>query len=179
MAVSIDSILHFLVARTSAPSSFGAQLDRLRFGVHSQPDPFRARADVEDNMLAQAQLLRCLDEFTARQDFGSLYKSLQKVQLKSSPKLDQGYIALGALRAYHEWCSQSQERGLVEVYRFLEKISPGYVPPPPDDEPDLLQAFRTNKAKRARSRAAEVYADALLALQAHTKSWNRKHASRS
>lgn len=173
MTISVDAILHFLVARTNAPSSFGAQLDRLRFGIHTPPDPFRARADAEDAMLATAALLRCLDDFKGRADFGPEYKALQKVQLKSSPKLDQGYIALGALRAYHEWSSQSQERGLVEVYHFVEKCAPGYAPPPPKDEPDVLQAFRTNKAKRARSKAAEVYADALLALQQHVRKWNR------
>lgn len=174
MKVTIDAILHFLVARSAAPSTMGAQLERMRFGVQATPDPYRARDDAEATMLDQAQLLRCLDDFLKKHDFGSQYKALQKVQLKSSPKLDQGYIALGALRAYHEWSTSSQERGLVEVYRFIEKISAGFLPPPPKDEPDLLQAFRSNKAKRARSKAAEVYADALLALQAHTKHWNKK-----
>ena len=40
---------------------------------------------------------------------------------------------------------------------------------------DLLQAFRSESAKRARAVACEAYADALLALQNHVRIWNRRN----
>jgi hypothetical protein len=172
MIVSVNDILDHLVARSAAPSTFGAQLDRLRFGTHSAPDPFRARDDAENHMLEQASLLRCIADFEQRQEFGSRYGTLERIQ--RGARLPQGYIAIGILRAYHEWSSQSEERGLVEVYRYIATHASAIAPGVPKGETDLHQAFRTGKAKRARNLAAEAYADALLALQAHVSAANRK-----
>lgn len=180
MHVKIDDILHMLVSRSAAPSTFGAQLDRLRFGLQATPDPFRAREEVENAMLDQAVILRCMDDFVTRQEFrGNVVTALDKVQKLTRPKLSQGYIALSTLRAYQEWSTQSQERALVAVYHYLASIAPAFVPPPPKNEPDLLLAFRTNKAKRARSKAADVYADSLLALGNHVTSWNKRENRQS
>lgn len=182
MSIHVSDILDFLVGRSAAPSTMGAQLDRLRFGLHSTPDPFRARDEVEANLLHQAVLLRCIDDFSNRHEFtvtargnkatGSGYKILDKIQ--RSTRRGQGEIAICILRAYHEWATQSQERGLLEIYNYLSSIAPEAVPTPPKNEPDLLQAFRTNAAKRARALACEAYADSLLALQNHVRIWNKQ-----
>jgi hypothetical protein len=181
--IQVSDILDHLVTRyASAPSTMGAQLERMRFGVHSTPDPHRARAEAEDHMLQQAVLLRCIDEFIARYEFsvpargpGSSavgYKIIEKIQ--KATKLGQGVIAISVLRAYQERCTQSPERGLVEVYNYLASVAPECVPKPPKGDMDLLQAFRSESAKRARAMAAEAYADALLALQNHVRIFNKK-----
>lgn len=183
MSIQVSDILDHLVTRyASAPSTMGVQLDRMRYGVHSTPDPHKARAEVEDHMLRQANLLRCIDEFAARHEFsvpargpaaaGGGYKILEKIQ--KATKKGQGAIAIAILRAYQERSTQSQERGLVEVYNYLASIAPSVVPKPPKGDHDLLQAFRAETAKRARAMAAEAVADALLALQNHVRIWNRK-----
>lgn len=163
----------------------GAQLDRLRFGLQTQPDPFRAREEVESHLLQQAVLIRCIDDFERRVEFAipkrgpsvsqDGFKTLEKLQ-KASHR-GQGEIALGVLRAYHERCTSigmSPERGLLEVYNYLLAVAPSVVPSPPKDETDMLQAFRLNTAKRARSLACEAYADALLALQRHIRIFNAR-----
>lgn len=184
--VQVADVLDHLVARAGAPSTMGAQLDRMRFGIQTAPDPFRARDDAENNLLRQAGLLRCVDDFAARHEFSvstrqrvasaAGYKVLDRLQ--KATKRGQGEIALGVLRAYHErvTCSigQSQERGLLEVYRYIASLAPDDVPAPPKDTEDLLMAFRTGKAKRARNMACEAYADALLALQNHCRVWNKR-----
>jgi hypothetical protein len=178
MIIKIEDILHLLVSRSDAPSSMGAQLDRLRFGLTESSNPFQAREDAEDRMLAKAAVLKAMSEFLTRQEFrgpnASLYRALEKIQRDTQPKLNQGYIAMGVLRAYQERATNGgQERALVEVYKYLGSMAPNVVPTPPKNEPDLVQAFRTGKAKRARNLAAETYADSLLALGQFLTVWNR------
>jgi hypothetical protein len=188
--VQVADVLDHLVAKSAAPSSFGAQLDRMRFGIQVTPDPFRAREEAENKLLQSAALLRCIDQFEARYEFSVTtrqratsaagYKVLDRIQ--KATKRGQGEIALGILRAYHErvTCSigQSQERGLLAVYTYVAGIAPDAVPAPPKDTDDLLMAFRTGSAKRARNMAAEAYADALLALQNHVRVYNKKKGAR-
>lgn len=186
MAIQVSEILDFLVGRSAAPSTMGAQLDRLKYGLHSSPDPFRARDEVESNLLHQAVLIRCIDDFAGRHEFAvpargsqatsSGYKILERIQ--KACKKGQGDIALHILRAYHERCTQSQERGLLEIYTYLSQIAPMSVPTPPKDTIDLLQAFRSNEAKRARAIACEAYADALLALNNHVRIFNKLERNR-
>ncbi len=167
------------VSIAAAPSTLGAQLDRLRYGIHSAPDPFQARDDAENHMIEQAGLLRCIDEFSTRAEFSTKYGTIEKLQKASG--LPQGHIAISVLRAYHERCTcqqSSQERGLVAVYQYIASIGRSSVPEVPAKETDVLQAFREGKAKRARSISAEAYADSLLALEAHVKVWNRRHRER-
>ena len=182
MIVTVNEVLDMLVSKSNAPSNFGAQLERMRDGIQCAPDPFRARDEVEANMLHDACIIRFLDNFQAKHEFLSTtrkqrlgdagYKTLEKLQCAS--KLPQGHIAVGILRAYHERATMSQERGLLEVYNYLVTIAPGAVPTPPKGTKDLYQAFRTGEAKRARTIAAEAYADSLLALQNHSRIWNKR-----
>ncbi len=173
MSISTADVLDFLVSRGGTPSNLGAQLERLRDGTTGIQDPFRSRDEIESNMIRMANLIRCIDEFEARPVLsprGEKTKDLNKYARR-----DEGSIALGVLRAYHEWASSSPERGLVEIYRFLAKIAPNGVPAPPKDSHDLLQDFRESKAKRCRFLAAEMYADALLAMQYHIRVYNDRN----
>ncbi len=187
--IQVADVLDFLVSsRSHAPSTMGAQLDRLRFGIQITPDPFRARSEVEDHLLQQAVLLRCIDEFSKREEFSITtrqrkaadagYKALIKIQALATVLRSQGSIAIGILRAYQERAKGSQECGLVSVYGFIHDIAPKSIPIPPKGDEDLLQAFRSGAAKRARNMACEAYADSLLALQNHVRVFNKKEKNK-
>lgn len=173
MTVHVADVLDALVATTSAPSNFGAQLTRLRDGLSGTQDPFRARDQVEENLMHQAAIIRCTDAYAARRTLG-IYKPAVIEKIQKETHADQGRIALAILRAYHERSTASMERGFVEVYRILRRIAPKTTPPT-DEDTELLQLFREGKAKRCRNFAAEAYADSLLGLQFHCKVWNKQH----
>ncbi len=184
MTVTVNDILHFLVARTGAQSSMGAQLERLKYGLQNEPDPFRSKNDAEEQMLNQACLLRCVSDFERRSEFGvppktpqaasAGFKMLKKFQDATLPTRNQGQIALGILRAFQERSHGSDECGLVAVYKYLAVIAPKAVPSIPQGNEDLLQHFRQGTAKRARAVACEAYADSLLSLSYHVRIWNKK-----
>lgn len=172
--VRVESILDLLVSRSCAPSTFGAQLDRLRYGLSNTPDPFRAREDAEANMMEKAGVMRCLSAFSERGEFRTKtisYKGLERVQKATYAKLPQGHIAQEVLRAYQEWVGMGQERALAMVYGYLNRVVPELAPE--KASLDLVQSFRDGKAKRARDFAAELYADSLLALEAFVRVYNR------
>lgn len=184
--VHVNDILDFLVAKSAAPSNFGAQLDRLKYGVQLQADPHRQRAEVEDHLLQQAVLLRCIDTFAGRQEFSvstrqrkaadSGYKAISKIQ-ESAKLYPQGQIALQILRAYHERARKgAEDPGLVAIYYYVSKIAPEMAPPLPalKSGEDLATAFKAGHAKRVRSFVCEAYADALLALTEHVRVFNKK-----
>lgn len=181
MTIRTDDVLGFLVADTVTPSSFGAQLERLKYGLNTTPDPHRARDDAEANILEQAELLRCIDDFKAVQEFRPAtaradgYNTLEKIQRATSPRLSQGTIALNILRAYQQWGTQSSERALVAVYGYVRMVAHRVVAPiGATDAVAATQLFREGKAKRARLRAANAYADALLALGSFLMKRSRK-----
>ncbi len=174
MTVQIADVLDALVATTYAPSNFGAQLARLRDGLSGCQDPFRARDQVEENLMQHAEVIRCTDAFGARAVLG-IYRPAVIEKIQKESKYDQGRIALAILRAYHERSTSSQERGFAEVYRVLSRIAPKLSPDPPTlDLVDLVQAFREGKARRCRNFAAEAYADALLGLSHHVRAFNKR-----
>lgn len=172
--IKIDDVLHFLVANTLTPSTLGAQLERIQFGLFTTPDPFRARDDAELRILEQAELLRAVDQFTEVPQFtpptarGLQFANLNRIQRGTSPQLCQGAIALNILRAYQQWSPtpNNQERALVAVYGYIRSINPKICPSFENDTNAVLaaQSFREDKAKRAKQLAAGAYADALVAL---------------
>ncbi len=173
--IHVADFLDFLVSKGGTPSNLGAQLERLRDGTTGMQDPFRARDEVETGLIKTATLIRCIDEFTERKELSPKGQKIE--QVNKHVRCNEGALAMGVLRAYHEWSSSSQERGLVEIYRFLAKVAPSFVPPLPVNSHDLLQDFREGKAKRCRFLAAECYADALIAVQTHVRIFNAKHNS--
>lgn len=183
MRVTIEEILHFLVADTVTPSTMGAQLERLRFGLTTTPDPFRSREDAEAHILEQAEILRTVDAFKAVQEFkpstpkAAGYRTLDKIQRGTLPRLCQGTIALNALKVYQQWSPtpQNEARALVAVYGYVRSIAPRLTPPLSDHNVELAtQAFREGKAKRAKALAADTLADSLLALGSFLQKRNKK-----
>lgn len=154
----------------------GAQLDRLRYGTAAAPDPFRAQSEAEDRMIADATLLRCISEFSAKQELRATTQTLEKVQKASYARMPQGAIAIEVLRSYQEWSTKSQERGLAAIYQYLQRVAPSITPALPLNpaEDDLVTMFRKGKAKRARDFSAEAYADALLGLGKFLSTFNRR-----
>jgi len=161
MSVSVADVLDNLISVSAAPSTLGAQLDRLRLGTHSAPDPFRARDDVENHLIQQAALIRCIDQFTARQVLPIPRPAIiEKIQKETHT--DQGRIAVSVLRAYHERSTRSQERGMVEVYRLLARMAPETTPPSPTEDSadlakqlvDLLEDPQRRSSLRAAAAAA-------------------------
>lgn len=168
--IRIDDILGFLVADTLTPSTMGAQLERLKFGLISTPDPFQAREDAEARILENAELLRAVDEFRAVPEFyptssrSTKYKTLEKIQKGTTPRRTQGEIALNVLRSYQKWGTKSPEQALVTVYSYVRSIAPRVVPTLDTDTVKATQMFREGKARRSRDLAISAYADSLLAL---------------
>ncbi len=172
--IQVSDFLDFLVGRSGTPSNLGAQLERMRDGTTGLSDPFRARDEIESGLIRTANLIRCVDQFAERQELSPKGQEIERVNRDAC--WSEGALALGVLRSYHEWSSQSQERGLVEIYRFLAKVAPRGVKHPPAGSGDLLQVFREGKANRCRFMAAECYADALIAVQHHVRVFNDKHS---
>lgn len=177
--IKIDDILGFLVADTLTPSTMGAQLDRLRFGLVTTPDPFQAREDAEARLLEHAELLRCIDQFKAVLEFRPVtskaagYKTLERIQRGTSPRLSQGAIALNILRVYQHWGSSRPHRALLAVFGYVRSIAPRMCPTLDLDLYEALQAFADGRAKRSHDLAASAYADALLALGSFLTKRNR------
>lgn len=174
--MTVDEILHFLVADTMAPSSFGAQLDRMKFGLSPNINPFQARDDTESSIMRNAEILRVLREFSEVQEFRPAssrtvgFRALSKIQRGASGPIRQGQIALGILRSNQPW---SGDRGLVEVFWFLRKIAPKACPTLDLTTLDAVQAFREGSAKRSKALASEALADAILALGSFLRSRKR------
>lgn len=182
--ISSEDILSFLVSEGLTPSSFGAQLDRMKFGLSSSPDPFRARDEAEARIMEQAELLRTIEDFKAVPEFrpttsrGSGYASLEKVQRAVPGRPCQGSIALAVIKAYQTWGVRSPERALVAVYALIRQVAPRLAPPLDGDVDDMVQSFREGKAGRARTLAVNVYADAILALGIWLSKRNKAKAKR-
>jgi hypothetical protein len=174
VSICVADVLDFLVSKGATPSNLGAQLERMRDGTTSGQDPFRARDEVEAGMMRLANVIRCVDEFECRPELSPRGQAIEKIN--KHVQIEEGRIALGVLRAYHERPS-SPERGLVEIYKFLARIAPRAVPSIPKECEDLLQAFRDGDAKRCRFVAAETYADALLGLQSHVRIYDRRQSN--
>lgn len=172
--VHIDDVLNHLVADTIVPSNFGAQLDRLRYGLTGAPDPVKARRDAEDRLLEQAGILRVVDgfakveQFRASSPMGESYKALEKIQRHA--RRPQGQIATGVISAYQKWVTNAgHERGFLAVYAYLAKVAPAITPPVELEFDKALQSFRDGTARKAREFATSAYADSILALAAYLK----------
>ncbi len=186
MIIKVADVLACFVGRGCVPSTMQAQLDRLQFGFDPNQDPHRARREVEDHMLQQAVLYRCIDDFARRTALGvqsrqrksaSGYRALEALQDNSSPYHSQGAIATGILRAFQERAKGSQEQGLVAVYHYIQSIAPKAVPLPPKGDGDILQLFRLHPRAPAREFTCDAHADALFALEDHLREFNKRESS--
>ncbi len=175
-AVSFTDVIEFLSSTgSSVPSSLGGQLDKMRDGVF-----FVSNSGVnneEYKLLAKAHILDCVDKlrskkkinFEAVEDLSNFAKKL---------KLGEGPLALAVTGIYHVWATRSQQRGLVEVYRFMRSLDPSLPEPNHLDEELLVNAFRTGKEKKTRDKAARLLADSELAVYSWIQYYNIKNKSK-
>lgn len=171
--VTVDDILQFCVAKTCSPSALGGQLDQMRDGVSPSGDICAVLAAQEASTIKEAAVIRCLDGLSMVEkayflrDLGALDRFTKEV-----PCRGQGELIILTLRAYQEWATQSEERALVSVYNMMRRLAPHVYGVVLHDEVDLAQAFREGKAKAARRKAAELYADCYLVLNKWVQKWN-------
>lgn len=186
--LSLEDALGLLSTRTMSPSTLGAQIERMQERAElgpmppdyngikpkpSTPDAVKAQADAENRMLRDAGVIRCLDAFACVERFKGA-ENLKRVQ--RAVKAPQGAIATQCLRVYEPWRLLSQERALAAVYAWASVLLPDMFPPVKHD--DLAQGFREGKSTKARTKAADLYADCYLALAEHVVLWNRKQIKR-
>lgn len=127
----------------------------------------------EFKVLARASILRCVDEL----------RKLDLVLFESCPSIrafakktncGEGSLVLAVLAAYHKWYLKSPERGLVEIYRLMQKLDPS-LPDPDHNEDSLSQSFRTGKTKKARDKTAKLLKDSLLVADTWIREWNDRN----
>lgn len=197
--VTVQDVLDALVGRTTAPSNMGAQLDRIRDKAFRIPDKTQAKNLIEEDQnerpvqkarrsvrdiscidsaetfaLMRAPVLHCIQDLCEVGHAHSLKSRAALAALhKQAPHWTQGALVVGCLRAYHEWASHSKERALAEVCAWLHRVAGAEAP----DAFELAQHFREGKAKRSRTRAAELYADCILVLLGWVGIWNRREIS--
>lgn len=199
---SIDDVLQFLVSRGATPSAMGAMLQRMRdeavaqsgckqivnvggsdqqfdrtwtMRVQQVGDVYRARDAAENAILRNIPVIRCIDGLVAAPDTLAVFTDRPALARLSRnlPGAPMGQAVVWSLRVYQEWASVSQERGLATLYSRLRGLCPQGYPVALHDEETLAMAFAQGKAKLARRRAAELYADCLLVLSAWVNRWNK------
>jgi hypothetical protein len=130
----------------------------------------------EFKLLAKAHILDCVDKLRSKKkiDFETV-EDLSTFAKKI--KMGEGPIALAVTGVYHVWATRSQQRGLVEVYRFMQKMDSTLPEPNHMDEEMLVNAFRTGKEKKARDKSARLLADSELAIYTWIQLYNKKNKS--
>lgn len=194
--VKLDEVLCFLMARTHAASTMGAQLDQARAIYHGGPnhsafgtagemhvkaplhDVFKAQERAEASMLDGISVARCVDGLGQVREARILKDRPAMARLqKACPERGQGELVIGCLRAYEEWRLKSPERGLAAVYTWAGTLAPlAYPVALPEEHDTLAQAFREGAAKKARSRASELYGDSYLCLAEWVVHWNMRRS---
>jgi hypothetical protein len=177
-AVTLDEALGVLSARTCSPSTMGAQLDVVEQGTKgSRIDPFEAQEKAENRIMRDISAIRCLDALAASRVRPDLL-NLEQLQRITGERIG-GRLVVQCLRAFEEWRNESQERALVAVYMWANGKTPVRFPIPKHQEVDLAQAFRAGKTPRAKSMAADLYADCYLVLAEWIPAWNLRQWARA
>lgn len=156
-------------------------------------DVFKAQERAESAMLDNISVSKCVDGLTQTTRTLKDRPALAKLQ-KACPRFGQGELVVGCLRAYGEYASlpfvqkadaateknwgepprRSEHRALAAVYEWASARAPSTYGNIEHEEESLTMAFRSGQAMAARSRAAELYADAFLVLDEFVKQWNQR-----
>lgn len=168
--MNIDDILAELVANNSTPSSFGNQVERLWSGTTERADPYVANSALHDNMLARGPIYRFMGDFSniEQMEPTDRYPSLNKYHKSIDGMYNQGAICLYILRLYHEWASKSKERGLANVYKWMNRHTQR-------DTIELHAKFASGEARKARKTALDLYSDAYLACADYLDQWKEEN----
>lgn len=172
--VSFEEICAFLVG-SGPPSATGPQLEKVRDGTSGISGNGKNNADYQ--LIADAGILGVVDSLRklARVDFEKC-PSLRKFAKKTD--CGEGALVLAVVTAYSSWHLKSQERGLVEVYRLMQKLDSS-LKEPEHSETELSRAFSLGKeagsdAVHARDAASRLLKDSLLALDGWINRHNEK-----
>lgn len=162
---------------------FGESAAPLEEGMYVKaqpPDGCKARDVAEARLPRDAGIVRCLDALAGQDVISGLKKTtpnlarLHRLMKENESTRTQGELVVQCLRAYEERKLRSKEHALASVYLWANARDAELYPSVEHDEDTLAQAFRTNKAVKARQRASDLYADCYLALSAWIVTWNRK-----
>lgn len=176
MLINIIDIIEFLTGSGNVPSPIGPMLEKVRDGT-SGTFGNSGKNNEEYRILAKASILRCVDGL----------RKIEKIDFESCPSLRafakktnviEGSLVLAVISAYHQWYLKSEERGLVEVYRLMQKLDPT-LPDPSHDEESLHQSFRLGKTRKAREKSAKLLKDSLLVVDAWINKWNDREIEHS
>ena len=172
MAVTVDHIRYYLTSRSQVPSPMGSQLEMMRTGVLASRSSSAAKSITleaadrrESEMLRLAEIGRCVQALADVQTVAFVdVPAVHRLARRSGRA--EGAIIVGVLRAYQEWSTRSEERGLSAVHLWLRGQDGA-------DIDDVVQAFRENKGSRARRTALCLVSDGLVALERWVRIWNR------
>ncbi len=194
--VKLDEVLCFLMARTHASSTMGMQLEQAEaiytgapahshFGTANemhvkapQPDTWKAQERAEQNMLENISVSKCVDALGCVSEARILKDrpTLAKLQKAVSGR-GIGELVVQCLRVYEEWRLASPERALAQVYVWAQSLAPLQYPVAlPEGHDTLAQAFREGAARKARTKATELYGDAFLVLAEFVQTWNMRRS---
>lgn len=169
--INFQDLIEFLTSTGNVSSSLGTQLERMKDGT-SGTFTHTGVNNEEFRLLSKASILRCVDGL----------RSVERIEFESCPSLrafakrvnaSEGPLVLAVIGAYHKWYLKSEMRGLVEVYRVMQRLDPS-LPEPDHSEDSLSQSFRTGKTKKARDKASKLLKDSLLAIDSWINKWNEQ-----
>lgn len=168
-------VLDFFTTQYSyTPSTLGNQLDGLRLESERMPQLEGDGLAKIEEALSQAEVFRCVEALRVDGPpvdgkWGRVYPALSKARdasRGSGKHLKMGELICALLHDYQEFGTRDPSRGLGMVYRRLSSLnSKSY---PSFDSP--VEPLKI---------AGEAYADALLALDAHVRSFNARSKKRN
>lgn len=172
--ISFTELIEYLSSSSpnNIASPLGSMLDKLRDGIYFVNRPTENNEELK--LLSKAPVLDCIDTL----------KNVHKIEFESVPDLKlfakkaqvgEGALALAVVGSYYQWASKSEQRGLVEVYRLLQKMDSS-LPSPEDSDESLAQSFRSGKggSVKARDKSAKILADSELTLYSWVAIFNAR-----
>lgn len=177
--VDLKELLELYSSRTQCPSILGTQLQGLLVGADRVEQPDSDPIEVIQGLLANAGVIRCGDYLEehgppTEGKWGAVYPGLCAVRdgaRGNGIHLLMGSLVAGILRAFTEFGVREPVRGLMQVYRLLNRLAPKIYALPANGDL-ILEFMDEEKGKKMRRQASEVYADALLAASRHVERWN-------
>lgn len=169
--VSFEEVCAFLVG-SGPPSATGPVLEKVRDGTTGIAG--NGKNNTEFTIIAEAGVLGVVDAL----------RNLPKIDFEKCPNLrkfarktdcGEGALALAVVGAYSSWNLRSEERGLVEVYRLLQKLD-GSLKEPEHSQTELSRAFVLGEgtAVQARDLASRLLKDSLIAVDGWINRHNEK-----
>lgn len=171
-----------LVGKEEAERLARAREDKLWRTMRIKPDSGNAvneSARLEMALLRSAQVMACARSLECADDlseYGAVGYETTCSQVRAFAKrvgCGEGRAAIGVLRAFEAWRTESAERGHAEVYAWMRARDPE-LPPAAHDEDNDAQAFRAGKAVVARRRATAILKSADHILGAWVERWNAR-----